>query len=78
MQSNAFCAGHAMLGDGSILMVGGDARADTGLQDGRTHIRQYIPCLPGNCTDTKGHFTELYQMSTERWYPTVVTLEDGK
>ena len=67
-----------MLGDGSILSVGGDARDDTGLADGRRHIRKYVPCLPDNCTDTKGQFTELYQMTTERWYPTVVTLEDGK
>jgi len=78
VESNAFCSGHAMLGDGSILIVGGDMRADTGLKDGRRSIRQYIPCFPGKCTDTKGRFTELYQMSTERWYPTVVTLEDGK
>jgi len=77
MESNAFCGGHAMLGDGSILFVGGDARNDTGLKDGRKTIRQYNPCLPGKCTDTKGGFTELYQMSTERWYPTIVTLGDG-
>ena len=67
-----------MLGDGSILSVGGDKRADTGLKDGRKTIRRYSPCLPGDCTDTKGRFTELSEMSTERWYPTIVTLEDGK
>ena len=78
MVSNAFCAGHAMLGNGSILMVGGDARIDTGLQDGRRNIRKYTPCLSGNCTNPAGQFTELYQMSSERWYPTIVTLEDGK
>ncbi len=78
VESNAFCSGHAMLGDGSILSVGGDYRRDSDVPDGRNRIRQYIPCLPGKCTDTKGEFTELYQMSTQRWYPTVVTLEDGK
>jgi hypothetical protein len=74
--SNAFCGGHAQLGDGSILFVGGDARSDTGLQDGRRSVRTFTPC--NNTACSQGTFTELYQMTTERWYPTVVTLEDGK
>jgi hypothetical protein len=67
-----------MLGNGSILNVGGDARIDTGLQDGRRNIRIYNPCQSDTCSDTKGEFSEVYQMSTQRWYPTIVTLADGR
>lgn len=64
------------MGDGSILFVGGDARNDTGLLDGRRSVRLFTPCNNTACSE--GTFSELYQMTTERWYPTVVTLKDGK
>ena len=66
-----------MLGDGSILHVGGDARIDTGLQDGRRIISKYTPCTD-NCNSNTGSFSAMAPMSTQRWYPTVVTLEDGR
>ena len=73
--ANPFCGGHSQLEDGTILVAGGDSRSDTGLLDGRRYVRTYNNCTSANCT---GSWTESYQMSVERWYPTVVTLYDGR
>jgi hypothetical protein len=77
---NPFCAGHAQLGNGDILVVGGDMRAVPGMADGRRAVRVYRPC-PANATAQScpngGSWVDLYQMQSGRWYPTVTTLEDG-
>lgn len=71
-----------MLNNGSILVIGGDNQSMT--DNGRTYVvngrqgrRIYDPCpasAPSNCI---GKWTILPDMSSERWYPTVVNLGDG-
>lgn len=82
LRTNAFCAGHVQLGDGSILVAGGDMREvpdEVGvlkyLTDGRRGVRKYVPCTTSDC-DT-GEWTDFPDMLVERWYPTAATLADG-
>ena len=78
---NAFCAGHSMLANGSVLVIGGDnqSMADPDgsvyIVDGRKGRRIYDPCSGTDCST--GIWTDLPPMTTERWYPTVATLKDG-
>ncbi|RKP01494.1 hypothetical protein CXG81DRAFT_11913 [Caulochytrium protostelioides] len=85
IHKNAFCGGHAQLADGTVLVVGGDARSLEAdgipfLYDGRKGVRLYRPCeadavAAGTCK--KGTWEDQPEMSTNRWYPTVTTLQDG-
>lgn len=68
-----------MMANGSILSAGGDnyyvlpANGVAELDDGRVGTRIYNPCN-GECT---GSWTRMQDMSSQRWYPTVVTLSTG-
>lgn len=69
--ADLFCAGHAALPDGRLLVAGGTAAYDAGhpffgLKD--TWIFQPRP--PG--------WTRGPDMADGRWYPTLVTLADGR
>ena len=68
-QSNTdlFCVGTAMLHDGRLLTVGGDTRT-TGL--GVNDVNQFDAFT--------GQWTALPKMTYKRWYPTAVTLADGR
>jgi hypothetical protein len=76
IRNNPFCAGHAMRADGSILVAGGDNKTldDATVVNGRQGLRIFTPCV-GNCT---GRWEILPDMTTQRWYPTVVTLHTGR
>ncbi|KAH6578063.1 hypothetical protein BASA83_006471 [Batrachochytrium salamandrivorans] len=82
VDTNAFCAGHSLMANGSILSIGGDEYGT--LSDGTTNIypdgrrgrRIYNPCTTGQ-PDCVGEWVTLPDMSTRRWYPTVATLADG-
>ena len=63
---NYFCAGQTALGDGRILVDGGHIDYDIG-------VRQVHAFDPSTQT-----WSALAQMFTERWYPTVITLGDGR
>jgi len=63
---NYFCAGQTALGDGRILIDGGHIDYDIG-------VRQAHAFNPSNQT-----WSALAQMSSARWYPTVITLGDGR
>ncbi len=66
-----FCAGHALLPDGKLLVSGGHLSDDRGLPD--THIFA--------AGDRGGSWTsanQLPDMFRGRWYPTVTELSDGK
>jgi hypothetical protein len=67
LPENPFCAGHAMLENGEILVVGGDMRAvpTNNLVDGRRSIRKYTPCKTGS--GCQGNWSTEYSMSTGRW-----------
>lgn len=81
--NNAFCAGHSLLPNGSILVIGGDnqsmADPDGSLYtiDGRRGRRIYDPCNAPACESQGGAWTDLPPMTSERWYPTLATLKDG-
>jgi hypothetical protein len=83
VESNPFCGGHAVLGDGSILAVGGDNQAmplsgaPFYVVNGRQAIRKFIPCAENAAPNCVGKWEDQPSMSTERWYPSVVTLADG-
>ncbi|KAG8934033.1 hypothetical protein FRC01_005494 [Tulasnella sp. 417] len=85
--TNTFCAGGALLGDGTWINVGGNQDVTYGGLavnntsqdlykdgDGRFAVRFLSPCDDGSCNwvDDKKNY-----MNTTRWYPTLETLEDG-
>ncbi|MEI9895128.1 MAG: galactose oxidase-like domain-containing protein [Chthoniobacter sp.] len=63
---NLFCAGHAFLGDGRLLVAGGHIRDG----DGEPHATIYDP--------DQNTWTRIDDMNRGRWYPTLVTLADGQ
>ena len=68
--------------DGSILVVGGDERVMPAesdikyLTDGRQDIRTYKTCKDRSCG--LGLWEDQIPMSSQRWYPTVTTMWNGK
>ena len=63
IEDDIFCAGHAHLADGRLLVMGGDGPI-------RTQTYVFDPW-----TET---WTKLSDMENGRWYPTGVTLGDGR
>ncbi len=78
---NPFCAGHAQMADGSVLIIGGDmplgnnTAGETILTDGRKAVRRYVPCQSAACTT--GSFEFYPDMTTERWYVSVDISNSG-
>ncbi|KAI8451196.1 copper radical oxidase [Phakopsora pachyrhizi] len=84
INSNTFCAGGNVLGNGTWLNVGGNQGVSYGglnivnnidpykNKDGGKSIRLLNPCDDNSCG-----WTETTAMTTRRWYPTLETLEDG-
>ena len=62
-----FCAGHALMADGNLMVSGGHKEDDRGLDV--TNIFEYQP---------ERWITGLPKMAKGRWYPTVTTLPDGR
>jgi uncharacterized repeat protein (TIGR01451 family) len=63
---NLFCAGHTLLPDGRVLVVGGHSAAYVGIPDAT---------LFDPATET---WTAAASMSQPRWYPTATSLPDGR
>jgi hypothetical protein len=63
---NLFCSGHAFLADGRLLVVGGH------IEDGKGEPRATIYDPSNN------KWKEVDQMNRGRWYPTAVSLADGR
>lgn len=84
INSNTFCAGGNVLGNGTWLNVGGNQPITYGgtnlvananpyrNADGGRSVRLLNPCSDDSCV-----WTETQAMTTRRWYPTLETLEDG-
>ncbi|HET7770110.1 MAG TPA: hypothetical protein VFN74_15150, partial [Chloroflexota bacterium] len=63
---NLFCAGQAFLPDGRLIVVGG---ASTGVKA----LHAFTPNPEGG-----GTWTDLGDMSADRWYPSCACLPDGR
>ena len=63
---NLFCAGHAFLPDGRLLVMGGHETDGGGIDQA---------CLYDPVANT---WTPTAKMNDGRWYPTAVTLPDGR
>lgn len=64
--THVFCAGHAFLPDGRLLVAGGHISDNHGLPD-------------ANLFDVRtGEWTPASSMAHGRWYPTTTTLADGR
>ncbi|KAK2467883.1 hypothetical protein APHAL10511_000178 [Amanita phalloides] len=86
IKTNTFCAGGGVLGNGTWVSVGGNQAITPGGgpapdqngvppyndADGRQSIRLLNPCDDGTC-----NWVISAQMTDQRWYPTLETLEDG-
>ncbi|MBI3859103.1 MAG: DUF1929 domain-containing protein [Thaumarchaeota archaeon] len=77
LEADLFCAGHSFLADGRLLVAGGTNKYDGGLFG--------YPFPPFTGTEQSYLFdpaTELWtraeDMANGRWYPTLVTLGDGR
>jgi hypothetical protein len=66
--SDLFCCGHAFLPDGRVLIAGGTLRFDGFL--GSLKAWSYDPA--------SASFLNASQMNQGRWYPTLVTLGNGR
>lgn len=66
---NLFCGGHAFLPDGRLLMVGGD-------REDQDRLRMLHTFTPGGAHG--GTWIDVDRMAEGRWYPTAVTLPDGR
>ena len=63
---NLFCAGHAFMPDGELLVAGG-------------HIRDSVGSPQASLYDYRSNsWKSLPQMNNGRWYPTVTALSDGR
>jgi hypothetical protein len=79
--NNIFCAGHAMLADGSVLVAGGTdgQRPDDGIGWGTRFATLLVP----DATPAGANWEERQPMGPTvpeygRWYPTVTLLADGR
>jgi hypothetical protein len=63
---NIFCAGHCLLPDGRVLVVGG-------------HIANFVGIPDANIFNPfTSSWTQIPSMSYGRWYPTAISLPDGR
>lgn len=67
-----FCSGHTFLPDGRLLVVGGDTNGA-----GHTNNRCFI-FTPDTANADAGAFAATASMAHARWYPTAVSLNDGR
>ncbi|KAJ7085804.1 copper radical oxidase [Mycena belliarum] len=86
MKSNSFCAGGTFLGNGTMIVVGGNpvvdggqtSSADFGDLNGLQSMRLFEPCPSSsvdNCTMYEN--PDRIRMASPRWYNTVVRISDG-
>jgi Domain of unknown function (DUF1929)/FG-GAP-like repeat len=75
-----FCCGHAFLPDGRLLAAGGTEQYDPfhGLHQAVIFDPTAGPADPASPTGKAGAWTAAPAMAGGRWYPTLVTLDDGR
>lgn len=67
-----FCCGHTFLPDGRLLIIGGDTNGA-----GHTNNRCFI-FTPDAANPDSGTFGPAASMAHARWYPTALSLNDGR
>ncbi|SCY11334.1 Multicopper oxidase with three cupredoxin domains (includes cell division protein FtsP and spore coat protein CotA) [Nitrosospira sp. Nl5] len=67
-----FCSGHIFMADGRLLVVGGDTNGA-----GHTNNRCFI-FTPDPVNPDSGTFAPAASMAHARWYPTALSLNDGR
>jgi galactose oxidase len=72
-RTNLFCAGHAFLADGRLLVAGGHIADSAGID---TAVL-YQPGGADGTTGRLGSWAMTAPMNRGRWYPTATTLPDG-
>ena len=75
-----FCCGHAFLPDGRLLASGGTEQYDPffGLRQAVVFDPHGGPADPVSPTGTAGAWTAEPDMAHGRWYPSLITLQDGR
>jgi hypothetical protein len=77
LAGDIFCAGHAFLPDGRLLVAGGTHGYDV-KRFGSVPLPPFAGLEQAYLFDPLGErWTRVEDMSTGRWYPTLVTLGDG-
>jgi hypothetical protein len=76
LSKDSFCAGQSQLPNGNILICGGTAMYENDINNcnGRWHGARHAY----EFDVTTGTLVEQAPMKTGRWYPTLVTLPDGR
>lgn len=72
LSEDFFCCGHTFLPDGRLLIVGGDTNGA-----GHTNNRCFI-FTPNIGNPDNGTFSPAASMAHARWYPTALSLSDGR
>ncbi|KAJ7036655.1 glyoxal oxidase N-terminus-domain-containing protein [Mycena alexandri] len=72
--SNSWCATGSFLGNGTLVNSGGNPVVITGA-NGLQGLRLFTPCTDGTC-DVYENPTRI-RLSSNRWYPASVRIEDG-
>ncbi|KAJ6580692.1 glyoxal oxidase N-terminus-domain-containing protein [Mycena capillaripes] len=72
--SNSWCATGSFLGNGTLVNSGGNPIVITGA-NGLQGLRLFTPCTDGTC-DVYENPTRI-RLSSARWYPSSVRIEDG-
>lgn len=81
--TDVFCSGHAFLPDGRLLVAGGTEKWREQEEEGPDHVHHF-PGLPTTwifdpSPDDEGrHWSRADPMRAGRWYPTLLTLSDGR
>ncbi|KAI0037117.1 glyoxal oxidase precursor [Vararia minispora EC-137] len=79
--TNSFCASGALLSNGSMVSMGGDARGFAGnpaIQPGNQAIRIFEPCAsPTGEGCTVFEDPENLHLARPRWYPSSIRIFDG-
>jgi hypothetical protein len=76
MSEDLFCAGQAPLPNGNILLAGGTLRYDIAPDNCNGKWHGLSPAYEFDWSS--GSLTRVASMRHGRWYPTCVTLPDGK
>ncbi|KAJ7648223.1 glyoxal oxidase N-terminus-domain-containing protein [Mycena polygramma] len=72
--SNSWCATGSFIGNGTLINSGGNPVVITGA-NGLQGLRLFTPCTDGTC-DVYENPTRI-RLSSARWYPSSVRIEDG-